>query len=166
MIYKLNRTNYRDFKVFEKNKLAGRAYFIPYLKKEELSNTPFEKERVSSDIVRVLSGKWDFKYFGDVSDMPRSLDTDKTKFDKITVPSTWQRTGYEPPDYVNCPYTFETPVPDIPEELSSAVYRPFFDIEKDNKNYIISFLGVIPCVDVYLNGKFVGYSEGAHNTAE
>lgn len=166
MIYKLNRTNYRDFKVFEKNKLAGRAYFIPYLKKEELSNTPFEKERVSSDIVRVLSGKWDFKYFGDVSDMPRSLDTDKTKFDKITVPSTWQRTGYEPPVYLNCPYPFETPVPDIPEELSSAVYRTFFDVKKDNKNYIISFLGIIPCVDVYLNGKFVGYSEGAHNTAE
>ena len=29
MEYKLNTTNYRDFKVIEDNKLAGRAYFIP-----------------------------------------------------------------------------------------------------------------------------------------
>ena len=36
MEYKLNTTNYRDFKVIEDNKLAGRAYFIPYSKKEKL----------------------------------------------------------------------------------------------------------------------------------
>ena len=33
MEYKLNTTNYRDFKVIEDNKCAARAYFIPYSKK-------------------------------------------------------------------------------------------------------------------------------------
>lgn len=166
MVCKLNHTNYRNFRVFEKNKLPGRAYFIPCSKKETLSATPFERERVSSDIVRVLSGEWDFKYYADISDMPSTLNTDKTEFDKIAVPSTWQRTGYEPPVYLNCPYPFETPVPELPEKMSVAVYRTFFDIEDVDKEFIISFLGVIPCLDLYINGKFAGYSEGAHNTAE
>lgn len=43
MEYKLNTTNYRDFKVIEDNKLAGRAYFIPYSKRRSfapsISNT-------------------------------------------------------------------------------------------------------------------------------
>ena len=30
----------------------------------------------------------------------------------------------------------------------------------------LSFLGVASCLDLYLNGEFIGYSEGAHNTAE
>ena len=28
------------------------------------------------------------------------------------------------------------------------------------------FLGVASCMDLYVNGFFIGYSEGAHNTAE
>ncbi|MBQ4338320.1 MAG: hypothetical protein IJC37_02750 [Clostridia bacterium] len=165
MKYEFNRTNYKDFSVYELNKLAARAYSIPYSSKEKLVKTAFAKERKSSDIVKVLSGKWDFKYFAKSADVPDVIDTDSIKFDSVKIPSTWQRTGYEPPVYLNCPYPFDLESPNLPEELSVGLYRKFFNAEK-GKKYIISFLGVIPCIDLYINGEHVGYSEGAHNTAE
>ncbi len=166
MKYGINKTNYNDFSVYEINKLEGRAYAIPYSSKEALKKTPFKKERISSDIVKVLSGKWDFKYYKSNKDLPEILDTDAVEFNKVKVPSTWQRTGYEQPAYINCPYAFDNPPPYVPDEQPVGVYRTFFEIDNTNKNFIISFLGVISCLDLYINGKFVGYSEGAHNSAE
>lgn len=166
MIYKINRTNFNDFSFFEINKRAGRGYMIPYSSSEQLKKIPFKKERFSSDMVTVLSGEWDFSYFSSNKDLPDTIDTDKTPFDKITVPSTWQRTGYEPPVYLNCPYAFDDKPPYVPAEQPVGIYRKAFSVDKKDKKFIISFLGVIPCIDLYINGKFVGYSEGAHNTAE
>ncbi len=74
------------------------------------------------------------------------------------------------------------------EEYNFAgLYRTFFDTQcgdidcgtkrhipdtqcgnadDDPKRYILSFLGVASCADVYVNGEFAGYTEGSHNTAE
>ena len=166
MNYSLNRKNYREFKTIELNKKAPRAYFIPYTSKNKLKKTSLKDERFSSDLVKVLSGEWEFKYYSDISLLPSEINTSDIDFDKITVPSTWQRTGYDTPAYINCPYPFDNTPPELPEKMPVGVYRKTFDIGNLNKNYIISFLGVIPCIDLYLNGEFVGYSEGAHNTAE
>ena len=38
--------------------------------------------------------------------------------------------------------------------------------ENPDKVYILTFMGVISSLDLYINGDFVGYSEGAHNSAE
>lgn len=166
MKYTINRTNYGDFDVYELNKKAARAYFIPYGSSKELEQTPLSAERYSSDMVDVLSGQWDFKYYEKKSSLPDVLDTSIESFDKITVPSTWQRTGYEPPVYLNCPYEFETKPPKLPKEFSAGVYRKRFELKHCKGHFSIAFLGVIACVDVYVNGNYVGYSEGAHNTAE
>lgn len=166
MKYSINRTNYNDFSVYEINKLEGRGYSIPYSSVDTLKKVSLKKERTSSDIVRVLSGKWDFKYFSSNNELPEILDTDSVKFDTVKVPSTWQRTGYDSPAYINCPYAFDNPPPYVPDEQPVGVYRKLFDVNDTEKTYIISFLGVISCLDLYINGEFVGYSEGAHNTAE
>ncbi len=166
MKYTINRTNYNDFSVFEINKLEGRGYAIPYSSIETLKKTPLKKERTNSDMVKVLSGEWDFKYYASNSNLPETLDSDATDFCKIKVPSTWQRTGFDSPAYINCPYAFDNPPPYVPDEQPVGVYRKKFNIDTTEKTYIISFLGVISCLDLYINGKFVGYSEGAHNTAE
>ena len=166
MKYSINKTNYNDFSVFEINKLEGRGYAIPYSSKVVLKKTAFKKERTSSDMVKVLSGKWDFKYYKSNKDLPDVLDTENVDFNAVKVPSTWQRTGYEAPAYINCPYAFDDEPPYVPFEQPVGVYRTKFNIEKADKNFIISFLGVISCLDLYINGKFVGYSEGAHNSAE
>lgn len=166
MIYSINRKNFNDFSVYEINKLPGRAYTIPYAAKDKLAATPFKREQMNSDLVRVLSGKWDFKYFESNKDLPSKVDTDKIKFDEITVPCTWQRTGYDSPAYLNCWYPFDNEPPYVPNEQPVGIYRKFINIKTKKKTYIISFLGVVPCIDLYVNGKFVGYSEGSHNTAE
>ena len=164
MEYKLNTTNYRDFKVIEDNKLAGRAYFIPYSKKEKLCAVDLRHERTDSDLVEVLSGEWDFKYYNDISLIPEVFDAAGVEFDRIHVPSTWQRTGYEPPVYLNCPYEFALPNPNVPEHMSAGIYRKTFEVTNSDDVHILSFLGVVPCVDLYVNGMYVGYSEGAHNS--
>lgn len=150
----------------EVNKLKGRAYTIPYRNADALKKTSCLTERYNSDMVTVLSGEWDFKYYDTQEVMPASFDTDHVRFDKVPVPSTWQRTGYREPVYLNSRYEFHLFPPELPEEVSAGVYRKTFSIEDPSKNYILSFLGVISSLDLYVNGEFVGYSECAHNTAE
>ncbi len=166
MQYTLNRDNYRDFDVMETGKRAARAYFIPYRAKAALCKTTCLTERFRSDMVRVLSGEWDFKYYDKTALVPTEFDTERVQFDRVQVPSTWQRTGYRPPVYLNSRYEFHLMPPELPEEMAVGVYRTTFNVQDLSKTYILSFLGVAPCLDVYLNGKAVGYSEGAHNTAE
>ena len=86
MKYSVNKTNYGDFSVIEINKREGRGYSIPYSSKETLRKTQFSKERNSSDIVRVLSGDWQFRYYPSRKDIPDVLDTDSVPFDSIKVP--------------------------------------------------------------------------------
>ncbi|MBR2876975.1 MAG: hypothetical protein IKC01_07545 [Clostridia bacterium] len=177
MKYLINKTNHCDFKTIGVNRLEPRAYFIAHSKKSNAEKYLYNFERYKSDMVTVLSGEWDFKYYKKKSKLPEKLDTDKIKFDKISVPSTWQRTGYDSPAYINCPYTFD-PVylglpekqgvkpPELPEDFSCGVYRKNITIKDINKNFIITFLGVAASLDLYVNGEFVGYGEGSHNSYE
>lgn len=177
MKYVLNKTNHVNFKTVELGRLAPRAYAIPHSKKADAVKADYKTERYNSDIVTILSGEWDFKYYKKKSKLPETLDTSKVKFDTVNVPCTWQRTGYEAPAYINCPYSFDPRVfglpkgegvkpPELPEEFSCGIYRKVVNISDVEKNYILTFLGVVPCVDLYVNGKFVGYGEAAHNSYE
>lgn len=169
MIYSMNKANYKDFSVVEIGKLPARAYFIPFKTKAQLDATDFISERYSSDAVTVLSGEWDFRYYADCTQLEKEFDTDKVSFDKVCVPSTWQRTGYEPPCYLNTRFPFndadKSIYPSVPD-ASCGVYRKKFNIANTDKKHIITFLGVISSLDLYINGKYAGYSEGAHNSAE
>lgn len=166
MKYSVNKTHYRDFNVTELGKRGGRAYFIPYTSKKKLSAVDFREERYNSDLVTVLSGEWGFRHYDHLADLPDEIDTDAVSFDTVKVPSTWQRTGYESPVYLNCPYEFEKFPPELPEDMTAGVYRKEFTVREDGGKVFIAFLGVNPCIDLYVNGSFVGYSEGSHNTAE
>ena len=151
------------------------------------------QKRYCSPKVICLNGEWDFKFYPRPSELPEVIDTDTMRFDKLDVPSCWQFRGYARPFYVNMRYQFPYQPPEIPtiEKVGKAfcwigsdygikprwqdpgeeynyvgVYRRFFQVEDDLKNHVLSFLGVASCIDVYVNGSFVGYSEGSHNTAE
>lgn len=193
MKYQLNSSNYHTFSVFEVNKLPPRSYFIPYPERAGADAvSPKEKRYVSSKVV-CLNGEWDFKFYPRPAELPAVLDTDAVSFDKIDVPACWQFRGYDKPFYVNIRYQFPYKPPIIPttEKVGKVfswtgvdqrislrwkepdeqynfvgVYRRFLDIDAPSKHYVIGFMGVASCMDLYLNGEFVGYSEGAHNTAE
>lgn len=167
MKYNINRANFRQFDIMEINKLSPRAYFIPYPTKKALSEQTVLTERYNSTMVRVLNGEWDFKYFEKDVLISSELYTDRVQFDKVPVPSTWQRTGYREPCYLNTRYEFDPKLyPEVPQDVPMGIYRRFIDIKALDKTYIITFMGVISSLDLYINGEFVGYSEGAHNSAE
>lgn len=167
MNYKIDKSSYKDFSIIEINRLRPRAYNIPYPDKTSAINVSPLNHRYNSTLVDVLNGEWDFKYFEKKSVAPDVIDTDSVCWDKVKVPSTFQRTGYEPPFYVNTRYQFPVNLPNIPEDIPLGIYRTKFNIDTvDNKCYIISFLGVISSLDVYVNGVRTGYGEGAHNTQE
>lgn len=193
MRYYINRDNYYRFDIMELNKLPPRAYFIPFGTYDAAASASTLEKRYVSDKVRCLNGQWDFKFYPQPALVPGILDTDAVPFEKIKVPGCWQFQGYDRPFYINTRYQFPFNPPEIPNEEPVGktfcwvgsdlgvkprwqhpeneynfvgVYRTFIDVAKPGKRQILSFLGVASCIDVYLNGQFVGYSEGSHNTAE
>ena len=196
MKYRINKTNYCDFNVFEDNKLAPRSYFIPYPDRGSADSVTGKEKRYGSPKVICLNGEWDFRFYARPSELQDILDTDTLKWDMIDVPSCWQFKGYDKPFYVNLRYQFPYDPPKIPEVEKTGrvfslqgsdyglgprwkdpgeeynfvgVYRTFFQTDGPDapaRRYVISFLGIASCADVYLNGQYVGYTEGSHNTAE
>ncbi len=193
MKYRINKTNYCNFSTYSINELTPRSYFIPYPDRASADAAAGRKKRYGSPLVKCLNGDWDFKFYARPAEIPDVLDTDEVSFDRIDVPSCWQFRGYDKPFYVNIRYQFPFDPPKIPEEEPAGrtffwigadtgigprwvkpgdeynfagIYRTFFRAEDLNKRHVLSFLGVASCADVYVNGRFAGYTEGSHNTAE
>ena len=193
MRYVINKSNYAKFSVFEDNKLAGRSYFIPYPDRKQADAVSLKEKRYKSPKVICLNGEWDFRFYPLPRELPDVLDTDDMRFEKIDVPSCWQFRGYARPFYVNVRYQFPFRPPFIPKERRAGtafswigmdqkvslrfrkpkdeynfvgVYRHYFDVKDAKKGHILSFMGVASCLDLYVNGDYVGYSEGSHNIAE
>ena len=165
MKYQIKKMLVNNFDVYEDNKLPARSYFIPFSTFEKASQADVLTKRYISDQVSVISGQWKFKYYEKTSRLPGNIDTDKMSFDTVNVPSTWQRTGYESPVYLNTRYEFPMTLPKVPDEMSVGIYVKKFNINKPD-NAVITFLGVCSSLTLYVNGKYVGYSEGSHNSAE
>ncbi len=166
MIYRIDRLHANDFEILEENKLAARSYFIPYGDKAQLAAQSPVTERQNSDRVTLLNGDWQFAYFEHVSRLPVNFNTDERTFDTVQVPSTWQRTGYEPPVYINARYEFKPKPPKVPDDMSCGVYVKKFTIKESTAHATLTFLGVCSSLTLYVNGTYVGYSEGSHNPAE
>lgn len=187
MHYELHNNLCGDFNVFELNKLKPRSYFIPFVNRDQTNAVSLLEKRYKSPYVKVLNGMWDFAYYDNPNDLASSVDTESMKFDKLNVPSCWQFRGYGKPAYINLRYPFKYNPPEVPttkpvedffsvldgfkhapegEYNHAGVYRTFFEASDTTKRYILSFLGVMSCIEVHVNGSFVGYSEESHNTAE
>lgn len=166
MKYSLKTDNYINFEKYKENVMSPRSYFIPFSSLDGLDGTDIRTERYSSDMVDCLSGEWDFKYYDNSLNIPSDFDTNEVSFDKVNVPSTWQHTGYEKPYYVNTRYQFKPNPPEIPHDCPAGVYRKVIELNDTSLNYYLTFLGVSGAFDLFCNGKFVGYSEGSHNTSQ
>lgn len=165
-MYSFKKDLFKKFEKFNVNKLPYRAYCIPFADEKLLKKVTVINERYNSDMVEILSGEWDFIYYDKCENLPETFDTSAVDFKKVNVPSTWQRTGYEKPVYLNTRYMFKINPPNIPTNIPVSVYRKNFDIKNVDKNRILTFLGCASTVEVYLNGEFVGYGEGSHDIAE
>ncbi|MDR2047313.1 MAG: hypothetical protein LBP79_05405 [Clostridiales bacterium] len=165
MTYFLDKTNYKNFGTYERNRLPARSYFIPFSRRS-VAEGSVPSARFRSDRVKMLSGEWQFRYYPKISELPDKIQTDEIVFDNVAIPSDWQRTGYEPPVYINARYPFKLDPPNFPEDCSCGLYRKNFDADDAGASRILTFLGVAAGFDVYINGRHAGYGEGSHNTSE
>lgn len=142
------------------NTEENHAYFIPFAKGEDAFS-----DRNNSSYFELLNGEWRFKYYDSVIDTENDflpLDTDKT----IPVPSNWQLHGYDKPQYTNVCYPITYEPPYVPDENPVGIYEREYSYTPDGLSRILAFEGVDSCIYLYVNNKFVGYSQVAHHTSE
>ena len=154
-----------NHKIFEENKLPPRATFFS-----------FENEKISSkeDSKRFLSlnGTWKFNWVKDPKKRPKIFhDTgfNDSNWKTIQVPSNWEVVGYGHPIYLDERYPFETKWPNVPDDYNPVgTYRKEVNISKDflSQEVILHFSGVKSAMYIYINGKYVGYSQGSKTPAE
>lgn len=118
-----------------------------------------------------LNGNWKFLFL----DAPEYAPTgyydekfDDSDWDTIKVPSNWQIQGYGKMHYSDLWYNFPVIPPHVPTENPTGVYRRSFRVSSLDKQrkYYIHFNGVDSAFKLFLNGHFVGYSQGARMPSE
>lgn len=144
-------------------RLPQRAYYIPY---DSLAKA-LAGDKHQSAYYRLLNGRWDIHYYAREDDVPQDVSAIEYT-DAIDVPSCWQLHGYDRPGYTNINYPFPFDPPYVPDEDPCAVYRTAFTIggEWSERDTHIVFEGVSSCLALYLNGQYVGFSQGSHLQAE
>ena len=120
-----------------------------------------------------LNGKWKFWYSADYKERPKSFynpDYDISGWDEIKVPSNWEVEGYGTPIYVNTNYPFdknpEPPFIKIDNPVGS--YRYDFEVPDnwDGRSIYINFGAVKSAAYLWVNGEFVGYTQGSKTPSE
>ncbi len=164
-------TEWRDPNVNEVNRLEMRSAFFAYESPEAASMGKIASERYLS-----LDGTWDFIFVEDADQRPVDfyrLDYDASGWGEIPVPGMWEKNGYGDPLYVNTGYAwreqFKNNPPYVPVEKNHiGTYRRWIDVPQSwNGEQIIAHFGGV-CSNMYLwvNGKYVGYSEDSKLAAE
>ena len=116
-----------------------------------------------------LTGMWKFHWVENADQRP--TDFWKTGYDdsawgELPVPGQWELYGYGQAIYVNNQYPwrnfFETNPPQVPTERNNVgSYRRTISVPANwkGKQIIAHFGSVTSCIYLWVNGKYVGYSE-------
>lgn len=159
-----------DINVFAVNRVPAHSDHVYYETLEEArTGGPMSMRHV-------LNGSWKFHYSINPQNRPERFyqpDFDCTVWGDIQVPGHIQLQGYGKPQYVNTMYPWDgiedIRPPELPKDHNSVgSYVKTFDLPANFKNrpVFISFQGVESAFYVWLNGKFVGYSEDSFTPAE
>ncbi len=160
--------HYENLEVLHENTMPSRAYYIPSDRRQQ----DLVEHRENSSRFMLLNGEWDFRYYDSIYDLKEKFyQEDMTpgqEWGRIPVPSVWQMHGYDSHQYTNVNYPFPLDPPYVPQENPCGSYRHVFQWKKDEaapRTYL-NFEGVDSCFYVWLNGKYVGYSQVSHSTSE
>ncbi|PCH74902.1 MAG: beta-galactosidase [Flavobacteriaceae bacterium] len=159
--------NHYNHQIFEENKLAPRATFFEFESEEATLQQVEESDRFLS-----LNGDWKFKWVKAPKDRPMTFhhaDFDDSDWGTIPVPSNWEVEGFGHPIYLDERYPFSTKWPAAPTEYNPVgTYRTRFTIPSNwkDKTTVLKFAGAKSAMYVYLNGQYIGYSQGSKTPAE
>lgn len=148
--------------------MPNRSYYIPFRHGQEV----LARGRDESELFQLLNGDWSFRFYQNRFEVEEDFFAcgyDTSSFDTIPVPSCWQMHGYDRHQYTNVRYPFPYDPPYVPDENPCGTYVCQFTVDSqeklNGKNYL-NFEGVDSCFYVWVNGKFVGYSQVPHSTSE
>jgi beta-galactosidase/beta-glucuronidase len=168
--------DWQNQKILERNREKARAILIPYDGYEEARSG----ESGASPNYRLLDGNWSFLYCESPDKVPGTFyekGHPEESWDLIPVPSNWQmlyketdpqKQVYGKPHYTNVKYPFPADPPWVPDQNPTGLYRRTFYLPAgwENRPVFLVFEGVDSAFYIWINGKKVGYSQGAHLPAE
>ncbi len=159
---------WEDPAVFAENREPPRASFTPFA-----SGDAAIRDRPEDSPYRLgLNGDWRFHWAPRPVERPTDFfepDFDVSGWDLIPVPSNWEFEGYGYPVYRDEFYSFPANPPFIPHDDNPVgSYRRDFEIPPgwEGREVFLHFAGVYSAFFVWVNGKYVGYSEGSRTPAE
>ena len=164
---------WQDPKVNEVNRAATHTRYFAYANLQEAQGEEPEK---SSNYLSI-NGIWKFRWVKDAALRPNAnfwrTDYDDSSWDTMPVPGMWELNGYGDPLYVNYGYAwrdhFRTNPPAVPQEDNHVgTYRKEFvlPVSWTGKDVFLHLGSVTSNVYVWVNGRYVGYSEDSKMEAE
>jgi beta-galactosidase len=163
---------WKDPQVNAVNRLPMHAAFFHYADAESALSGDMKQ---SSNYLS-LNGNWKFNGVQNADQRPTDFyktDLDDTAWRTMPVPGIWELNGFGDPLYVNADYAWRGHAPYTPpivptEQNRVGSYRRTITIPADwkGKQTIIHFGSVTSNIYLYVNGKFVGYSEDSKLGAE
>lgn len=162
----MEKFRWEDPSIFKVNKEDGHAIMMPFdSEKEALLNN-------DSKYKQSLNGKWKFYWQRGLNNQPNNFQLnsfDDSHWDEINVPSVWQTEGYSVPYYYasTFPKAFsrmKSKIPSIDHNMQEiGFYRKSFTLDEnfDGREVFLHFGAAKSALEVYVNGEFVGYSQGS-----
>lgn len=145
------------------NALPARAYYIPCASRQ----AALDGDKTASERVQMLNGTWHFGYYASIRELPEDFLAKDAAPDEITVPSVWQCMGYDCHQYTNTKLPIPYDPPYVPTDNPCGLYiREFNWCAAKGSVSTLCFEGVDSCFYVWLNGRFVGYSQVSHAMSE
>ena len=133
-------------------------------------------DRTQSQYYLSLNGMWKFHWVKDADARPTGFwreDYNDRAWGQMPVPGVWELNGYGDPLYVNIGYAwreqFRNNPPQVPvEENHVGTYRRTISVPASwsGKDIIAHFGSVTSNIYLWVNGRFVGYSEDSKLEAE
>jgi beta-galactosidase len=165
----LNVYNYiENTEIFELNQEEGHVPYVPYSNVDEA----IKNDRNGSESYLSLNGTWKFHF----ADIPEGTPSDffeesynDRKWDTIHVPSNWEMQGFGDPLFRNVQTPFTPDPPHVPREYNpTGSYRRAFSLPASwrDKEVFLRMEKTASASFVWINGRQVGYNEGAQEPAE
>lgn len=163
---------WQDESVNEINRAAMHTHFFAYENAEKAGGDVKE----NSKNFMSMNGSWKFFWVKNADQRPTDfwkVGYNDKGWDDMKVPAVWELNGYGDPIYVNIGYPwrnqYKNNPPHVPTEKNHVgSYRREFVIPADwnGKDIVAHFGAVSSNMYLWVNGKFVGYSEDSKLEAE
>lgn len=163
---------WQDPQVNAVNRAPMHANYFAY----ESADAAAKENKQQSSNYMSMNGRWKFFWVKDADSRPTDfwkVGFNDKGWDDMQVPAVWELNGYGDPIYVNVGYAWRNQFRNNPPEVPTAnnhvgSYRREFVIPASwkGKDIIAHFGSVTSNMYLWVNGKYVGYSEDSKLEAE